>query len=820
MVASRRQVRLLSKQPRLVKRDGASDPNYASPWHLGPCDAESEEPLGLVPLTLSLAFGSLSTKDTKSRSGQDSPTCGYIQVLREIAKASAAFWLRRHVRRRVLKQLAEECAKFGPLVRRRAAELRADAARQRLDLLRGGDTEGYETMLRSTKESRLREILDETDRILRDLDAPAPPQPKKAMQQPSVLAGGRLLPYQRQGLAWLTGLIDRDMSGILADDMGLGKTVQTLSLLGHLKENCDQHGPHLIVTPMSVLPHWVDEITTWLPTFRYQVLRGPHDRTNLILQEFIRKIGEPDHVELVITTYETVSSHQQLISQFPWNCVIVDEGHRLKNFRTKFSQSCRGVPSRHRLLLTGTPLQNSLKELWSLLAFVAPRAFGSLEDFEKWFALPPLPSIRLDDDKGKANNAEKQTQPAEQQEEGDSVAGLLSEEEELLIIQRLHKVMRPFLLRRTKEMVLDQLPEKQEMTLWVPLSAWQRSLYRQGLRRVATHPNGNSSEVQFSSVMQLRKAVNHPYQCLVRAIPGRKTPMPAIVDDLGQEALVRASGKFEFLDRLLPKLWRFNHKILIFSQTSFALDLLQKLLAKHGLRYERLDGNMALPRRKEAIATFRDDPEIAVMLLTTRAGGVGLNLQSADTVILFDSDWNPQVDLQAMDRAHRIGQLKPVRVIRLMTPTTLDRGLVARCSSKRDIARKVISAGQFHRDDEEAAPTGHDDVLRDLLREARSSNEGMSNGKPTGLREANELLARSPEEFEAFEAADLELLGPEAADGHGVAEELVARLERCGRLFTSSEMRRLPADCRPDVALKRAANAEAARAAKRRRRTR
>jgi len=357
---------------------------------------------------------------------------------------------------------------------------------------------------------------------------------------------------------------------------------------------------------------------------------------------------------------------------------------------------------------------------------------------------------------------------------------MLTEEEEMLIIQRLHSVLRPFLLRRTKAMVLADLPQKHQVVIWVPLSSWQRTLYLSGLRRVhrlsADQEEMGDDRTVPASVMGLRKALNHPYHFLKGE---------AVITSK-EENLIRASGKFEFLDRMLPRLRRFGHKVLIFAQMTSALDLLQELLARHQLRYQRIDGSMTGGRRREAMNIFRMEPELGVLLLTTRAGGLGLNLQVADTVILFDSDWNPQVDAQAMDRAHRIGQQRPVLVIRLMTPTALDRGLWARSCGKLEMERKVISAGNFHH---EPCADSQSYSLQQLVHETRLAAGAPAVGSgATPLPEVSRLLARSPEEHADFDAGDDALLGPAL----GLAEDAADRLERGGRLMQAWEVPSMP----------------------------
>lgn len=671
------------------------------------------------------------------------------RLLQELPVASDLWWLKRTARRRTLLRLAEECAAYGPQLRRRCAELRAAAAKRRLELLRTGQMKEYAAMVQETKDQRLQEVLDETKRILAELGVSS--SEEKDVTQPKALAHGQLMPHQENGLRWLVRLTDNQMSGILADDMGLGKTVQTLSLLAFLAESRQQRGPHLVVSPMSTLQHWCDEILQWLPTFRFLVYRGNASQLAAVEKE---TVNAGNKVSIVLTNYETMASHDAFLGNFPWCCLVVDEGHRIKNHKAHSSQVVRRLPCRHRLLLTGTPIQNSLRELWSLLSFVAPSAFSSLENFEQWFALPAPPSLHL-------------SKGMDEDEAEDMEAKILSQEEELLIIQRLHGVLRPFLLRRTKEQVLADLPPKTEVVLWLPLTRWQKVLYRRGLRTVQRMaPKRRQVNATVSSCLVLRKAVNRTYHYLSKKERAQRA---------STKEVITASGKFEFLDCILPRLVKFDHKILIFAQMTSSLDLLEKLLQRLGLIFTRIDGSKSLRQRSLAIAAFTQEA-VPVMLLTTRAGGLGLNLQVADTVILFDSDWNPQADLQASDRAHRIGQTRPVKVIRLMTPTALDRGLLERNGRKLEMERKVIRAGNFSQD------AGPQNLLKDLLREARNSTP--SGLRATNFNEVNRLLARSEEERLAFEELDREQFGFSPKDG-SVEEQL----ERAGRLTRGGEGR-------------------------------
>jgi hypothetical protein len=367
------------------------------------------------------------------------------------------------------------------------------------------------------------------------------------------------------------------------------------------------------------------------------------------------------------------------------------------------------------VLLTGTPLQNDLKELWALLNFLLPTIFDSSTNFETWFN-SPFASLGLD-----------KTQEKE-------IA--MTEEETLLIIHRLHQVLRPFLLRREKKDVETQLPEKVEKVIKCPMSAVQRIMYTQ-LRDTNKLVGGKNKQKNLNnSVMQLRKVCNHPFLFFQ--------------DDWSQWQegdIVRASGKFELLDNILPKLYKTGHKVLIFSQMTHLLDILETYLKWRCYRFLRLDGNVKAESRGQLVKDFNQDKDMFLFLLSTRAGGLGLNLQTSDTVIIFDSDWNPQQDLQAMARAHRIGQTRAVRVFVLCTSGTVEEKIFERAQEKRDAEAKVIQAGRF---DQKSTVKERQEMLETIM---TVKTEEVEEDVPTP-EQLNAILARSDQEFDLFNEMD------------------------------------------------------------------
>ncbi|XP_042939804.1 probable ATP-dependent DNA helicase CHR12 isoform X3 [Carya illinoinensis] len=531
---------------------------------------------------------------------------------------------------------------------------------------------------------------------------------EKVTEQPSMLQGGELRPYQLEGLQWMLSLFNNNLNGILADEMGLGKTIQTISLIAYLMEYKGVTGPHLIVAPKAVLPNWIYEFSMWAPSIAAFLYDGRLDERKAMREELL---GE-GKFNVLITHYDLIMRDKAFLKKMHWYYMIVDEGHRLKNHESVLARTLvSGYQIRRRLLLTGTPIQNSLQELWALLNFLLPHIFNSVQNFEVWFNAPFA-------DKGDVS---------------------LTDEEELLVIRRLHQVIRPFILRRKKDEVEKYLPGKSQVILKCDTSAWQKLYYQQitDVGRVGLD-NGKSKGLQ-NLTMQLRKCCNHPYLFVAPSY-----------DMWQKEEIVRASGKFELLDRLLPKLHRAGHRVLLFSQMTRLLDIVQIYLQLHDYKYLRLDGNTKTEYRGTLVDQFNaPDSPFFMFLLSTRAGGLGLNLQTADTVILFDIDWNPQNDQQAEDRAHRIGQKKEVRVFVLITVGSVEEAILERAKQKMGIDEKVIQAGLFN-----TTSTAQDSkqMLEEIMRRGTSS---LGTDVPSE-REINRLAARSDEEFWLFEKMDEE----------------------------------------------------------------
>ncbi|KAG0169607.1 hypothetical protein DFQ30_003485 [Apophysomyces sp. BC1015] len=558
---------------------------------------------------------------------------------------------------------------------------------------------------------------------------------QESVSQPSMLIGGTLKDYQVKGLQWMVSLYNNRLNGILADEMGLGKTIQTISLISYLIEKKNQNGPYLIIVPLSTLTNWSLEFEKWAPSITKIVYKGVPDVRKEIQK---RQIRHRDF-QVLLTTFDYIIKDRPALSKIKWLHMIIDEGHRMKNTNSKLTSVLRQYySSRYRLILTGTPLQNNLPELWALLNFILPKIFNSVKSFEEWFNTPFS-------NQGVQDKVE------------------LNEEEQLLIIKRLHKVLRPFLLRRLKRDVESELPDKVERVVKCKLSALQNRLYSQMKKHgmLFTGISGETGRTSIkglnNTIMQLRKICNHPFvfEEVERAINPYK---------LSNELLYRTSGKFELLDRLLPKLKATNHRVLIFFQMTQIMDIMEDFCLYRGYRHLRLDGSTKSDDRSRLLEVFNaPDSPYFVFLLSTRAGGLGLNLQTADTVVIFDSDWNPHQDLQAQDRAHRIGQTKEVRIFRLITENSIEENILARAQYKLDIDGKVIQAGKFdHRSTEE----DREAFLRSLLEDKTDEQEegGNEENEYFDDEELNLMLKRSDQEYAIFAKIDLERQRSEAEE--------------------------------------------------------
>lgn len=466
---------------------------------------------------------------------------------------------------------------------------------------------------------------------------------------PVFVKNGEMRDYQVQGLNWLVSLHENGISGILADEMGLGKTLQTIAFLGYLRHVCDITGPHLIVVPKSTLDNWNREFTMWTPDVNVLILQGAKDERHQLIND--RLVDEK--FDVCITSYEMILREKSHLKKFAWEYIIIDEAHRIKNEESSLAQIIRLFNSRNRLLITGTPLQNNLHELWALLNFLLPDVFGDSEAFDSWFS---------------GQNEDQDT-----------------------VVQQLHRVLRPFVLRRVKSDVEKSLLPKKEVNLYIGMSEMQVKWYKKILEKDIDAVNGAAGKRESKTrllniVMQLRKCCNHPY-----LFEGAEPGPPYTTD----EHLIFNAGKMVMLDKILTRMKKQGSRVLIFSQMSRVLDILEDYCVFREHKYCRIDGSTAHEDRIAGIDDYnKPGSEKFVFLLTTRAGGLGINLTSADIVVLFDSDWNPQADLQAMDRAHRIGQTKQVVVFRFVTEHAIEEKVLERAAQKLRLDQLVIQQGR------------------------------------------------------------------------------------------------------------------------------
>jgi SWI/SNF-related matrix-associated actin-dependent regulator of chromatin subfamily A member 5 len=413
-----------------------------------------------------------------------------------------------------------------------------------------------------------------------------------------------------------------------------------------------------VAVPKSTLDNWAREFAKWIPEINVLVLQGAKDERAELIQD--RLVDEK--FDVCITSYEMILREKTHLKKFAWEYIIIDEAHRIKNEESSLAQIIRVFNSRNRLLITGTPLQNNLHELWALLNFLLPDVFGDAAAFDEWFST--------------------------QGEDSDTV------------VKQLHKVLRPFLLRRVKSDVEKSLLPKKEINLYVGMSDMQVKWYKKILEKDIDAVNGAAGKKESKTrllniVMQLRKCCNHPY-----LFEGAEPGPPYTTD----EHLVNNAAKMVMLDKLLKRMKAQGSRVLIFSQMSRVLDILEDYSVMREYPYCRIDGSTAHEDRIAAIDEYnKEGSEKFLFLLTTRAGGLGINLTTADIVVLFDSDWNPQADLQAMDRAHRIGQTKQVHVFRFVTENAIEEKVLERAAQKLRLDQLVIQQGRSQQPTKNAA---------------------------------------------------------------------------------------------------------------------
>ncbi|XP_069466378.1 chromodomain-helicase-DNA-binding protein 5 isoform X1 [Ambystoma mexicanum] len=480
--------------------------------------------------------------------------------------------------------------------------------------------------------------------------------------------GGTLHPYQLEGLNWLRFSWAQGTDTILADEMGLGKTVQTIVFLYSLYKEGHSKGPYLVSAPLSTIINWEREFEMWAPEFYVVTYTGDKESRAVIRENefsfednaiksgkkvFRMKKEAQIKFHVLLTSYELITIDHAILGSIEWACLVVDEAHRLKNNQSKFFRVLNSYKIDYKLLLTGTPLQNNLEELFHLLNFLTPERFNNLDGFLEEFAD-------------------------------------ISKEDQ---IKKLHDLLGPHMLRRLKADVFKNMPAKTELIVRVELSQMQKKYYKFILTRnfEALNSKGGGNQVSLLNIMMdLKKCCNHPYLFPVAAVEA-----PVLSNgSYDGSSLVKSSGKLMLLQKMLKKLKDEGHRVLIFSQMTKMLDLLEDFLEYEGYKYERIDGGITGGLRQEAIDRFNaPGAQQFCFLLSTRAGGLGINLATADTVVIYDSDWNPHNDIQAFSRAHRIGQNRKVMIYRFVTRASVEERITQVAKRKMMLTHLVVRPG-------------------------------------------------------------------------------------------------------------------------------
>lgn len=523
-------------------------------------------------------------------------------------------------------------------------------------------------------------------------------------EQPSTLNNSlQLSPYQLIGLNWLAVMHKQEVNGILADEMGLGKTIQAIAFLAYLQQQ-KENGPHLIVVPTSTLENWMRELQLWCPSLDVLVYHGSQeDRRELKYQILDGEVGT---FHVLVTTYHMVSGSAEdrsLFKKLPFNYVIFDEAHLLKNMASQRYNNLMKINAQRKILLTGTPLQNNLVELMSLLTFVMPRMFSNKAE-----------QIKL------MFTSAAKTEEEQSRFERERVA-------------HAKKIMRPFVLRRLKRDVLQQLPTKHEEERLVPMTPYQATCYTNLVADLSREfQEKQEARSGMNMMMKLRRASNHPLLLRVHYNLDKLRTMSTLMlqerthhdanpdlifEDMEvmsdfelhtlctkyqslrdyrlEDDLIVDSGKFRELDSVLSDSLKKNHRVLIFSQFTMVLDILEAFLNIRGHKWLRLDGGTSVTDRQDLIDKYNGDSSILAFLLSTRAGGQGINLASANVVVLHDVDFNPYNDKQAEDRCHRLGQSRDVFVIKLVSKDTIEEGILTIAKEKlkleKDITEETVN---------------------------------------------------------------------------------------------------------------------------------
>merc|ERR1719203_2291328 len=545
-------------------------------------------------------------------------------------------------------------------------------------------------------------------------------------EQPLLISGGIMKPYQIEGMIWMANLRKVGANGILADEMGLGKTLQTISLFCHTYEVDKNAAPFLVIAPLSTLLNWKREVERFAPGVPVKLLypaRAAVEEWDNLEERHPSPLGNGKTMGTIyVTSYETAVAVRSMLVTVNWNYIVVDEGHRLKNRNCRLGIELRKITTKNRLLLTGTPLQNDMEELWSLLNFLQLELFDNYELFADWFDVKKL-------DKMKKEGA----------------TAIVVQEQKNSILSQIHRIIGPFILRRKKIEVGDILPKK-EVMVYCPFTHVQSNQYKGFIKTLKNAKKWGAQNdclggamgpgFQIQYMMDLRNACNHPY--IAMRNPGL---------DKEEQDIIDCCGKMQVLHQMLERLTSEGHKTLVFSQFTRILDLIGRSLKLKGYDFCQLDGRTKLEDRQIEVDRFFTEPETKVFLLSTRAGGLGINLIAADTCIIYDSDWNPQQDLQAQDRCHRIGQTRPVVIFRLVTANTVDQKIVERAAAKRKLEKMIMHKEKF-KSGAKSITTSLKSISPQELLQLLSSKDHVgelecSDGQIFSEAQMNQLLDRS-----------------------------------------------------------------------------
>ncbi|XP_029305529.1 DNA excision repair protein ERCC-6 isoform X2 [Cottoperca gobio] len=534
-----------------------------------------------------------------------------------------------------------------------------------------GDMECYRQRIRRWRRQRIRKREEKRERG-EELTDDSDEEFDEGFKVPGLI-WKRLYKYQQTGVRWMWELHCQQAGGILGDEMGLGKTIEVICFLAGLSYSklrtrgsnyrYEGLGPTVIVCPATVMHQWVKEFHTWWPPFRVAVLHETGSFTSN-KEKLIPEIASCHGI--LITSYSAVRNLQETLQRFDWHYIILDEGHKIRNPNAGVTTACKQFRTPHRFILSGSPMQNNLKELWSLFDFVFPGKLGSLSVFMEQFSVP----ITMG---GYSNASPVQVQTA------------------FKCACVLRDTINPYLLRRMKADVKANLslPDKNEQVLFCRLTDDQREVYQSFLDSKEVYQILNGDMQVFSGLIALRKICNHP-----DLFSGGPRILRGIPDDqLTKEehfGYWKRSGKLIVVESLLRLWFKQGHKVLLFSQSRQMLNILEVFVTENNYSYLKMDGTTAIASRQPLIARYNEDKSIFIFLLTTKVGGLGVNLTGANRVIIYDPDWNPSTDTQARERAWRIGQTQAVTVYRLLTAGTIEEKIYHRQIFKQFLTNRVL----------------------------------------------------------------------------------------------------------------------------------